>query len=184
MINIESSSEKTINGYDLAELLNKLKTNQEMTEEEMEDVLYNVLFKATDKSLEAEEVAKSATGPKVAFYTIAGKICGRQTKFLPYSLQYRREAADIMRDNYDQVFEGFRITSMDICAQNLKTIVKQLEAANRYSQTYGLLSDEIEENISDGLASFAGFVGMDNMEKLEEQRAKVIKLSKEYKKVK
>ena len=106
--------------------------------------------------------------PKTIVWRLtAGKMCGRQTKFLPYALQYRREAADIMRDNYDQVFEGFRITSMDICGQNLKTIVRQLDEANRYSQTYGLLSDEIEENISDGLASFAGFVGMDNMEKLE-----------------
>lgn len=184
MINIESSSEKTINGYDLEELLNKLKTNQEMTEEEMEDVLYNVLFKATEESLKAEIAAKKATGPKVAFYTIAGKMFGRQTKFLPYALQYRREAADIMKDNYDQVFEGFRITSMDICAQNLKTMMKQLEEANKYSQSYSLLSDEIEENISEGLASFAGFVGMENMEKLEEQRVKVVRLAKEYKKVK
>ena len=184
MINIENSSEKTLNGYDLSELLNKLKKNQELTGEEMEDILYHVLFKAADNSLDAEMAAREAVGPRVAFYTIIGKICGRQTKFLPFALQYRREAAETRKDNYDQVFEGFKITSMDICSQNLKTLVRQLDEADRYSAAYDLLSDEIEENIEDGLASFAGFVGMENMEKLEEQRAKVIKLSKEYKKVK
>lgn len=176
------SQKKTLNGYVLEELLTKLNNGQDLTEEEMNDIMCSVLFDATDNSLIADQEGKKAKGLKVTLLTMAGKMCGRQTKFLPYVLQYRKEAAEQRKDNYNQVFEGFRITSMDVDRENLQTLVRQYDLVRAYDASYQELFREIEENIDDGLASFACLVGMESMIKMDEQKEKILSLSRQYKK--
>ena len=72
---------------------------------------------------------------------------------------------------------------MNVCRENVEVLVKQFDTASSYSADYKKLSDEIEENIDDGLASFRGFVGMETMVKMDEAREKVLSLSKKYKKI-
>lgn len=173
---------KTLNGYVLEELLEKLNNGSELTDDEMNDIMCHILFEATDSSLLADQEGKKAKGLRVTFLTMAGKMCGRQTKFLPYVLQYRKEAAEQRKDNYNQVFEGFRIASMDVDRENLQTLVRQYDLVKAYDESYRELFREVEDNIDDGLASFACLVGMENMIKMDEQREKILSLSKQYRK--
>ena len=183
MENETGSQTKTLfSENDLEVLLEKLKNGSELSELEMEDILCYVFFSATDSSLLAEQEKKRAGGLKVTFLTMVGNMAGRQTKFLPYVLQYRKDAAGYRKDNFDRVLNGLSITSMNVCRENVETLVKQFDLANEYSDTYAGFFGEVEECIDDGLASFAGFVGMDSMIKMDAQREKVLKLEKKYKK--
>lgn len=183
MENETGSQTKTLfSESDLEVLLEKLKNGSELSELEMEDILCYVFFSATDSSLQTRQEIKKAGGLKVKLLTMAGNFFGRQTKFLPYAMQYRKEAASLRYDNYERVLEGLNISSINVCRENLEVLVKQFELANAYSQTYDKLYDEIEDGINDGLASFSGFVGMDSMIKMDSQRDKVLRLSKKYKK--
>lgn len=183
MENETSSQTKTlINDFDLEALLEKVKKGNELSDEEMEEIMCFILFSATDSSLLAEKEKKQAGGLKVTFLTLVGNMCGRQTKFLPYVLQYRKDAASYRRDNFERVLDGLNITSMNVCRENVETLVQQFDLANEYSETYAGFFGEVEEGIDAGLASFAGFVGMDSMIKMDAQREKVLKLEKKYKK--
>ena len=183
MENDPSSQNNTLNGYSYQELIEKLNNGSELKEEELQEIMWYVLFKTLDDSSEADKKDKNNRPLRVKFLTLVGNMFGRQTKFLPYALEYRNNAHGIRRENYEEVFDGYAIASMNVCRENIEVLVKQFDLASSYSANYRKLSDEIEENIDDGLASFRGFVGMDTMIKMDEEREKVLSLTKKYKKI-
>ena len=183
MENDPSNQTKTISGLSYQELIDKLNNGSDLTEEELNEIMWCVLFKTLDDSSEADKKDKNNRPLRVKFLTIVGNMFGRQTKFLPYALKYRNEAYGLRKENYEEVFDGYAIASMNVCRENVEVLVKQFDTASSYSVDYKKLSDEIEENIDDGLASFRGFVGMETMVKMDEAREKVLSLSKKYKKI-
>lgn len=175
----ETGSQKmTVSGYSYEELLRKLNNGEDLTEDELEDIVCEVVFESIDNSNLAMKEGKSARGLKVSFLTLTGKLCGRQTKFLPFALDYRKKAASYNEDNYDRVLDGARV---EVTQENVLLLVHQLEAANRYRDGYRALDAEIEESISDGLGSFRGFVGMETMISMDKERENVLKLTRKRK---
>ena len=169
------SQKKTVSGYSYEELLERLKNGEDLTDDELEDIVCEVVFEGIDNSNLAMKEGKNARGLKVSLLTLTGKLCGRQTKFLPFALDYRKKAALYNQDNYDRVLDR---TKLEVNADNVLLLVYQLEAANRYRDGYRTLDAEIEESISDGLGSFRGFVGLETMISLDKDRETVLKLTR------
>ena len=103
---------------------------------------------------------------------------GRQTKFLPFALDYRKKAALYNQDNYDRVLDA---TKVAVNTENVLLLVHQLEAANRYRDGYRTLDAEIEESIDDGLGSFRSIVGMETMISMDKKRDNVLRLTRKRK---
>ena len=183
MENETGSQNKTLMyEFVLEELLEKLKNGSELSDEEMEDIMNYIFFQATDSSLASEQDKKKVGGLRVTFLTMAGNICSKQARFLPYVLKYRKDAASHRHDNFERVLEGLNISSMNTCRENIEVLVKQFDLANQYSESFAEFNGEVEMGIDNGLSSFRGFVGLDSMIKMDEERAKVLSLSKQYKK--
>ena len=172
------SQKKTVSGYSYEELLERLKNGEDLTDDELEDIVCEVVFEGIDNSNLAMKEGKNARGLKVSLLTLTGKLCGRQTKFLPFALDYRKKAALYNQDNYDRVLDR---TKLEVNADNVLLLVYQLEAANRYRDGYRALDAEIEESISDGLGSFRGFVGMETMISMDKERDNVLRLTRKRK---
>ena len=175
----ETGSQKmTASGYNYEELLNKLRNDGDLSDDELEDIICEVVFESIENSNSAMKEGKSAKGLKVSLLTLTGKLCGRQTKFLPFALDYRKKAAENNEDNYDRVLDGARVA---VTRENVLLLVHLLEAANRYRDGYRTLDTEIEESISEGLGSFRGIVGLETMISMDKDRERVLKLSRKYK---
>lgn len=176
----ETGSQKrtTASGYNYEELLERLRNNEDLSEDELADIICEVVFQSIDNSNSAIEEGKSAKGLRVSLLTLTGKLCGRQTKFLPFALDYRKKAAEYNEDNYERVLNGTRVA---VTKENVLLLVHLLEAANRYRDGYRALDTEIEESISDGLGSFRSFVGMETMISMDKEREHVLKLTRKYK---
>ena len=172
------SQKKTVSGYSYEELLERLKSGENLTDDELEDIVCEVVFEGIDNSNLAMEEGKSAKGIKVSFLTLVGKMCGRQTKFLPFALDYRKKAALYNQDNYDRVLDGAKVA---VTRENVLLLVHQLQAANRYRDGYRALDAEIEESIDDGLGSFRSFVGMETMISMDKERDNVLRLTRKRK---
>ena len=172
------SQKKTVSGYSYEELLERLKNGEDLTDDELEDIVCEVVFEGIDNSNLAMKEGKNARGLRVSLLTLTGKLCGRQTKFLPFALDYRKKAALYNQDNYDRVLDR---TKLEVNADNVLLLVYQLEAANRYRDGYRALDAEIEESIDDGLGSFRGFVGMETMISMDKERENVLRLTRKRK---
>lgn len=172
------SQKKTVSGYSYEELLERLKNGEDLTEDELEDIVCEVVFEGIDNSNLAMKEGKNARGLKVSLLTLTGKLCGRQTKFLPFALDYRKKAALYNQDNYDRVLDR---TKLEVNADNVLLLVYQLEAANRYRDGYRALDAEIEESIDDGLGSFRSIVGMETMISMDKERENVLRLTRKRK---
>ena len=178
------SQKKTVSGYSYEELLRKLNNGEDLTEDELEDIVCEVVFESIDNSNLAMKEGKSARGLKVSFLTLTGKLCGRQTKFLPFALDYRKKAASYNEDNYDRVLDGARV---EVTQENVLLLVVKFNSleitlfCNKYRDGYRALDAEIEESISDGLGSFRGFVGMETMISMDKERENVLKLTRKRK---
>lgn len=172
------SQKKTVSGYSYEELLERLKNGEDLTDDELEDIVCEVVFEGIDNSNLAMKEGKNARGLKVSLLTLTGKLCGRQTKFLPFALDYRKKAALYNQDNYDRVLDR---TKLEVNADNVLLLVYQLEAANRYRDGYRALDAEIEESIDDGLGSFRSFVGMETMISMDKERDNVLRLTRKRK---
>ena len=178
----DPSNQKTVNGYDYNELLKRLNNGEDLSYDELQEILWYVLFKVLDNSADADKKDNSR-GLRVSFYSLVGQMGGRSTKFLPYTLDYRKKAFDTRKKNYDEVDDGYAITQMNLCRENIEVLVKQLELADLYSDDYRKLSGEIEDSIESGVKTFACPVGMDTMIQMDEIHDKVLALSKKYKKL-
>ena len=172
------SQKKTVSGYSYEELLERLKNGEDLTDDELEDIVCEVVFEGIDNSNLAMKEGKNARGLKVSLLTLTGKLCGRQTKFLPFALDYRKKAALYNQDNYDRVLDR---TKLEVNADNVLLLVYQLEAANRYRDGYRALDAEIEESIDDGLGSFRSIVGMETMISMDKERDNVLRLTRKRK---
>lgn len=172
------SQKKTVSGYSYEELLERLKNGEDLTDDELEDIVCEVVFEGIDNSNLAMKEGKNARGLKVSLLTLTGKLCGRQTKFLPFALDYRKKAALYNQDNYDRVLDRAKL---EVNTDNVLLLVYQLEAANRYRDGYRALDAEIEESIDDGLGSFRGFVGMETMISMDKERENVLRLTRKRK---
>lgn len=172
------SQKKTVSGYSYEELLERLKNGEDLTEDELEDIVCEVVFEGIDNSNLAMKEGKNARGLRVSLLTLTGKLCGRQTKFLPFALDYRKKAALYNQDNYDRVLDR---TKLEVNADNVLLLVYQLEAANRYRDGYRALDAEIEESIDDGLGSFRSIVGMETMISMDKERENVLRLTRKRK---
>lgn len=172
------SQKKTVSGYSYEELLERLKNGEDLTDDELEDIVCEVVFEGIDNSNLAMKEGKKARGLKVSLLTLTGKLCGRQTKFLPFALDYRKKAALYNQDNYDRVLDR---TKLEVNADNVLLLVYQLEAANRYRDGYRALDAEIEESIDDGLGSFRSIVGMETMISMDKERDNVLRLTRKRK---
>ena len=172
------SQKKTVSGYSYEELLERLKNGEDLTEDELEDIVCEVVFEGIDNSNLAMKEGKNARGLRVSLLTLTGKLCGRQTKFLPFALDYRKKAALYNQDNYDRVLDR---TKLEVNADNVLLLVYQLEAANRYRDGYRALDAEIEESIDDGLGSFRSIVGMETMISMDKERDNVLRLTRKRK---
>ena len=172
------SQKKTVSGYSYEELLERLKNGEDLTDDELEDIVCEVVFEGIDNSNLAMKEGKNARGLKVSLLTLTGKLCGRQTKFLPFALDYRKKAASYNEDNYDRVLDGARVA---VTRENVLLLVHQLQAANRYRDGYRALDAEIEESIDDGLGSFRSIVGMETMISMDKERDNVLRLTRKRK---
>ena len=172
------SQKKTVSGYSYEELLERLKNGEDLTDDELEDIVCEVVFEGIDNSNLAMKEGKNARGLRVSLLTLTGKLCGRQTKFLPFALDYRKKAALYNQDNYDRVLDR---TKLEVNADNVLLLVYQLEAANRYRDGYRALDAEIEESIDDGLGSFRSIVGMETMISMDKERENVLRLTRKRK---
>ncbi len=176
----ETGSQKrvTVSGYGYEELIEKMRNRESLTDDELDDVIAEILFESIDKSNEAEREGRNAKGIKVSFLTLVGKVCGRQTKFLPMALDYRKKAALYAQDNYDRVIDGVNVA---VNQGNVLLLVDQLQAADRYSESYRTLDSEIEEGLSDGLGSFRTIVGLESMIAMDKERENVLRLTRKAK---
>ena len=172
------SQKKTVSGYSYEDLLERLKNGENLTDDELEDIVCEVVFEGIDNSNLAMKEGKNARGLKVSLLTLTGKLCGRQTKFLPFALDYRKKAALYNQDNYDRVLDGAKVA---VTRENVLLLVHQLQAANRYRDGYRALDAEIEESIDDGLGSFRSFVGMETMISMDKERDNVLRLTRKRK---
>lgn len=173
-----SQKKQTVSGYSYEELLERLKSGETLSDDELEDIICEVVFETIDNSNLVEKEGKNAKGIKVSLLTLVGKMGGRQTKFLPFALDYRKKAALYNQDNYDRVLDA---TKVAVNTENVLLLVHQLEAANRYRDGYRTLDAEIEESIDDGLGSFRSIVGMETMISMDKERDNVLRLTRKRK---
>ena len=173
-----SQKKQTVSGYSYEELLERLKSGETLSDDELEDIICEVVFETIDNSNLVEKEGKNARGIKVSLLTLVGKMGGRQTKFLPFALDYRKKAALYNQDNYDRVLDRAKL---EVNTENVLLLVHQLEAANRYRDGYRTLDAEIEESIDDGLGSFRSFVGMETMISMDKERDNVLRLTRKRK---
>ena len=173
-----SQKKQTVSGYSYEELLERLKSGETLSDDELEDIICEVVFETIDNSNLVEKEGKNAKGIKVSLLTLVGKMGGRQTKFLPFALDYRKKAALYNQDNYDRVLDA---TKVAVNTENVLLLVHQLEAANRYRDEYRTLDTEIEEGIDDGLGSFRGIVGLETMISMDREHDNILRLTRRRK---
>lgn len=173
-----SQIRETVSGYSYEELLKKLKSGDALSDDELEDIVCEVVFESIGNSNSAMEEAKTANGIRVSLLTLVGKMCGRQTKFLPFALDYRKKAALYNQDHYDRVLDRAKL---EVNTENVLLLVHQLEAANRYRDEYRTLDTEIEECIDDGLGSFRGIVGLETMISMDREHDNILRLTRRRK---
>ena len=169
-----------MNKYNIKELKEKIKNNEELKDNEYKVLINYHRNKIIEKMYMNNISDYKDTITKLTLLAAIGTSMGEAAKYLPYTCSYMILTLPLTQENYLNAYQDSETASKILCRYNTLTFVKEVEEIDRFNELTGTLYDSIIEYTNIGYSTFEKNILKDEMDAIGESRGKILSLRNKY----
>lgn len=166
--------------FEIPNIIKKIEDNKELTQEETEKILQYIKKKSLENKKKSKDIFPIKGRIYFKLFSLKGRMGGKKTSAIVRSTEKVTNLPKDIATNSNEVLKGVKITSENVCPENISTLLRQYKTTENYLRDALTVIEELSERIVGPERDYETPIAEEAQNKMEEGKQRIKSLGQQY----